>query len=45
MYRTWDRMDEGHRARVLADAEGVLARVERGGRCVRGAVRGTLRGG
>ena len=30
MYRTWDRMDEGHRAQVLADAEGVLERVERG---------------
>ena len=31
MYRTWDRMDEGHRARVLADAEGVLGRLARGG--------------
>ena len=30
MYRTWDRMDEGHRARVLADAEGVLDRLARG---------------
>ena len=30
MYRTWDRMDEGHRERVLADAEAVLGRVDRG---------------
>jgi deoxyribodipyrimidine photolyase-related protein len=30
MYRTWDRMAEGHRDRVLADAEGVLRRLERG---------------
>ena len=30
MYRTWDRMDEGHRAQVQADAEGVLGRVDRG---------------
>ena len=30
MYRTWDRMDEGHRARVLADAGAVLGRLARG---------------
>ncbi len=30
MYRTWDRMDEDHRARVLESAEAVLARLDRG---------------
>ncbi len=30
MYRTWDRMDAGHRERVLAGAEGFLARLEAG---------------
>ena len=30
MYRTRDRMEEGVRAGVLAAAEGVLGRVERG---------------
>jgi deoxyribodipyrimidine photolyase-related protein len=30
MYRTWDRMDDGHRARVLADADAVLARLDTG---------------
>ena len=30
MYRTWDRMDEGHRARVLRDAAGFLRRMEAG---------------
>ena len=32
MYRTWDRMDEGHRATVLKDAERFLARMSRGER-------------
>lgn len=31
MYRTWDRMDQGHRARVLETAEAVLARLDSGG--------------
>ena len=30
MYRVWDGMDEGHRTAVLAGAEGVLARRDRG---------------
>jgi deoxyribodipyrimidine photolyase-related protein len=30
MYRTWDRMEEGVRQGVLATAEGVLGRLERG---------------
>ena len=30
MYRTWDRMEEGHRGRVLAGAEAFLARLEAG---------------
>ncbi|MCC6007630.1 MAG: cryptochrome/photolyase family protein [Rhodobacteraceae bacterium] len=30
MYRTWERMDEGHRARVRADAAAFLARMEAG---------------
>ena len=30
MYRVWDGMDAGHRERVLAGAEGVLARLDRG---------------
>ncbi len=30
MYRTWDRMEEGHRERVLAGAEGFLGRLEKG---------------
>ncbi|MCB6178428.1 cryptochrome/photolyase family protein [Rhodobacter sp. Har01] len=30
MYRTWDRMDAGHRARVLADAAMLLTRLDRG---------------
>jgi deoxyribodipyrimidine photolyase-related protein len=30
MYRTWDRMEEGHRARVLEGAEDFLARMEAG---------------
>ena len=30
MYRTWDRMDAGHRARVLEDAGRVLARLDSG---------------
>lgn len=30
MYRVWDGMDEGHRQAVLAGAEGVLARLDRG---------------
>jgi deoxyribodipyrimidine photolyase-related protein len=30
MYRTWDRMAEGHRTRVLAEAEGFLARLDAG---------------
>ena len=30
MYRTWERMEEGHRARVLAEAEAWLARLEAG---------------
>jgi deoxyribodipyrimidine photolyase-related protein len=27
MYRTWDKMDETHRATVLSDAETILARL------------------
>jgi len=30
MYRTWDRMEEGHRMRVLRDADAFLARMEAG---------------
>ncbi len=30
MYRTWDRMDETHRATVLRDAEKFLARLDAG---------------
>ena len=30
IYRTWDRMDEDHRAAVLADAERLLARLDAG---------------
>ena len=30
MYRTWDRMDEGKRATVLADADAVLAKLDAG---------------
>ena len=30
MYRTWDKMEAGHKARVLADADGFLARLEAG---------------
>ena len=30
MYRTWERMEEGHRARVLEEAEALLARLEAG---------------
>ncbi len=30
MYRTWDKMDEGHRTRVLAEAAVFLARMEAG---------------
>ncbi len=30
MYRTWDRMDEAHRTRVLADADAWLARLDAG---------------
>ena len=30
VFRTWDRMEEGHRARVLAEAEAFLARLDRG---------------
>ncbi len=30
MYRIWDRMDQGHRARVLADADAFLARLQAG---------------
>ncbi len=30
MYRTWDRMEEGHRERVLAGAEGFLGRMDAG---------------
>ena len=30
MYRVWDGMDAGHRERVLAGAEGVLARLDAG---------------
>ncbi len=31
MYRTWDKMDAGHRARVLADGDALLARLDAGG--------------
>jgi deoxyribodipyrimidine photolyase-related protein len=31
MYRTWDRMDEGRRATVLAEADGLLERLDAGG--------------
>jgi deoxyribodipyrimidine photolyase-related protein len=30
MYRTWDRMDAGHRAQVLEDASGFLLKMEAG---------------
>jgi hypothetical protein len=30
MYRVWDGMEVGHRERVLAGAEGVLGRLDRG---------------
>jgi deoxyribodipyrimidine photolyase-related protein len=30
MYRTWDKMAEGHKARVLAEAGAFLARLEAG---------------
>jgi deoxyribodipyrimidine photolyase-related protein len=30
MYRTWDKMEAGHRARVLADADAFLARLDAG---------------
>jgi deoxyribodipyrimidine photolyase-related protein len=30
MYRVWDGMEAGHRKRVLAGAEGVLGRLDRG---------------
>jgi deoxyribodipyrimidine photolyase-related protein len=30
MYRVWDKMDEGHKERVLSGAEGVLGRLESG---------------
>ena len=30
MYRTWDRMDAARRATVLAEAEGVLAKLDAG---------------
>ena len=30
MYRTWDKMDAGHKERVLADAAGFLRRLEAG---------------
>ena len=30
MYRTWDRMDEAHRARVLAEGDALLARLDPG---------------
>jgi deoxyribodipyrimidine photolyase-related protein len=30
MYRTWDRMDEGHRTQVLAEAAAFLARLDAG---------------
>jgi deoxyribodipyrimidine photolyase-related protein len=30
MYRTWDKMEAGHRSRVLAEAEGFLARLDAG---------------
>jgi deoxyribodipyrimidine photolyase-related protein len=30
MYRTWDRMEAGHKDRVLADADAFLARMEAG---------------
>jgi deoxyribodipyrimidine photolyase-related protein len=30
MYRTWDRMDEGHRATVLAEGDALLARLDAG---------------
>jgi hypothetical protein len=28
MYRTWDRMDEAHRATVLKDGDRLLARLQ-----------------
>jgi deoxyribodipyrimidine photolyase-related protein len=31
MYRTWDRMDQGHRTAVLQGADAVLARLDAGG--------------
>ena len=30
MYRTWDKMDEGHKSRVLAEADSFLARLDAG---------------
>jgi deoxyribodipyrimidine photolyase-related protein len=30
MYRTWEKMDPDHRARVLAEADTLLARLEAG---------------
>jgi deoxyribodipyrimidine photolyase-related protein len=30
MYRTWEKMNEDHRARVLAEADRLLARLEAG---------------
>ncbi len=30
MYRTWDKMETGHKTRVLADADAFLARMEAG---------------
>ncbi len=30
MYRTWDRMEETHRARVLTEAEAFLGRLHAG---------------
>jgi deoxyribodipyrimidine photolyase-related protein len=31
MYRTWDKMEDGHKNRVLADADAFLARLDTGG--------------
>jgi deoxyribodipyrimidine photolyase-related protein len=30
MYRTWDRMDENHRATVLQEADSLLRRMDQG---------------
>jgi len=30
VYRTWDRMDDGHKARVLAEGDALLARLDAG---------------